>query len=86
MQRSAPGQLVLMNGKECGRKRSWLNLKSYRKICVKASVNLNEFKRSPGKDLNPRPTKYKSGVLNRWVEPFRLPNTGFTLTEKEYGA
>jgi hypothetical protein len=52
---------------------------------MKASINLNKVKRSPGKDSNTGPAKYKSGVSNNWVETLRLPNTDFALTEKEYG-
>jgi len=56
-----------MNCKECGRKRSWPNFKVLPKFLPgtseKNDKNVNQYSRSPGRDLKPRPHKYEAGVL-----------------------
>jgi hypothetical protein len=56
-----------MNRKGCGRKRPWPNLRYYNGIFLeglrKTTKNLSRDSRSPGRDLNPRPPEYESGVL-----------------------
>jgi hypothetical protein len=58
----------VMNWKECGRKRSWPNLRYYPNICLedlrKSTKNLSQDSRYPGWDLNPGPPEYDAGVLN----------------------
>jgi hypothetical protein len=56
-----------MNGKGCGRKRSWPNLRYYPGICLeglrKATKNFSQDSRSPGRDLNSGPPEYEAGML-----------------------
>jgi hypothetical protein len=50
-----------MNGKGCGKKRLWLNLRYYPGICLKGlsktTKNLSRDSQSPGQDLKLGPHK-----------------------------
>jgi hypothetical protein len=56
-----------MNWKECGRKRSWPNLRHYHCICLeelrKVSKDLSQDSRFPVQDFNPGLPEYETGVL-----------------------
>jgi hypothetical protein len=57
-----------MNWKGFERKRSWTKFKALSRNSPRGSEkttkNLSQDGRSPGRDLNPEPTEYESGVLN----------------------
>jgi hypothetical protein len=80
----------MMNWKECGRKRSWLNLSNYLKINLegprKITKDLSQYSRSPGPDLKPGAPENEEGALptrpRRWV-PFRTRNINDELENTE---
>jgi hypothetical protein len=57
-----------MNWKGSGRKRSWPTLRYYPRIYLedlrKFTKTLVKDNRSPGRDLNPGPSKYEAGELS----------------------
>jgi hypothetical protein len=57
----------MINWIECGRKRSWSNLRNYPRTCMetmkKTTKNLNQNSRSADRDLKPESAKYEAGVL-----------------------
>jgi hypothetical protein len=56
-----------MNGKGCGKKQLWPNLRSYPGIYLeglrKTMKTLSQDSQFPGRDLNPGPPEYEAGVL-----------------------
>jgi hypothetical protein len=56
-----------MNWRVHERKRLWPILRYYPGICLeglwKTTKNVSRYSRSPGRDLNPGPSKYEVGVL-----------------------
>jgi hypothetical protein len=56
-----------MNSKGYGKKRSWPNLRYCPGICLdglrKTTKKLSQDSKSVGRDLNPGPPDYKTGVL-----------------------
>jgi hypothetical protein len=72
-----------MKWKGFGRKRTWRHLKVlFQNSPVgteKTHENLNQYSRSPGRDLNPGPSEYEAGVLTT-----RPRHSGFILTGQEY--
>jgi hypothetical protein len=61
------GDQLIMNGKECGRKRSLPNLRHHLLICLKRLMktlkNLSQGSQSEHQDLKPGPAEYEEGVL-----------------------
>jgi hypothetical protein len=58
-----------MNWKGCGSKLSWPDLRLYPGICLegprKTTKNLSHDSRSPGRDLNRRPSEYEGVLTSR---------------------